>query len=87
LPGNHVQFFGATPARAGITVVFPPAGRQEIAELMRNFREGVKAAPLPNRLGDGAALLVFVVQALNLWQVVVETFTEHQRSRMPFLVP
>ena len=84
LPGNHVQFFGATPARAGITVVFPPAGRQEIAELMRNFRQGAKAAPLPNRLGDGAALLVFVVQALNLWQVMAETFTEHQRSRMPF---
>jgi hypothetical protein len=40
---------------------------------MRNFREGVKAAPLPNRLGDGAALLVFVVQALNLWQVVIES--------------
>jgi hypothetical protein len=30
-------------------------------------------------LGDGAALLVFVVQALNLWQVVLETFSEHQQ--------
>ena len=84
LPDNHVQFFGATPARAGITVVFAPAGRQEIAELMGSFRQGVKAAPIPNLVGDGAALLVFVVQALNLWQVMAETFTEHQRSRMPF---
>ena len=25
-----------------------------------------------------------MVQALNLWQVMAETFTEHQRSRMPF---
>ena len=81
LPDNHVQFFGATPARAGITVVFPPAGRQEIAGLMRNFREGVKAAPLPNRLGDGAALLVFVVQALNLWQVMFETISRANNKR------
>jgi hypothetical protein len=48
---------------------------------MRNFREGVKAAPLPNRLGDGAALLVFVVQALNLWQVVFETISQANNKR------
>jgi hypothetical protein len=49
--------------------------------LMRNFREGVKAAPLPNRLGDGAALLVFVVQALNLAQVYAETFSASQNPQ------
>jgi hypothetical protein len=86
LPGNSVRLYGATPVRAGITVVFPPASQQEIAGLMRNYRSGVKAAPKLNLMGDGAALLLFVVQALNLRQVFAETLatSKNPRTWRPF---
>ncbi|MBK5375823.1 hypothetical protein JFT81_14400 [Pseudomonas sp. TH43] len=85
LPDNSVRFYGATPVRAGITVVFPPANQQEISGLMKNFRNGVKSAPKQNLMGDGAALLLFVVQALNLRQVVSETIsqTKNKRALLP----
>lgn len=73
LPDNSVRLYGATPVRAGITIVFPAANHQDISGLMKNFRNGVKAAPKQNLMGDGAALLLFVVQALNLRQVLAET--------------
>ncbi|WP_339456240.1 toxin VasX [Pseudomonas sp. EA_65y_Pfl1_P120] len=81
LPDNSVRVFGATPVRAGITVVFPPASQQEISGLMRNFRNGAKTAPKLNLMGDGAALLLFVVQALNLRQVFAETYATSKNQR------
>lgn len=85
LPDNSVRLFGATPVRAGITVVFPPAAQQELSGLMKNFRNGAKTAPKLNLMGDGAALLLFVVQALNLRQVFAETYatTKNQRTWRP----
>lgn len=87
LPDNSVRLYGATPVRAGITVVFPAANQQEISGLMKNFRDGVKAAPKQNLMGDGAALLLFVVQALNLRQVAKETFakSKDQQTWLPFI--
>ncbi|MGN2408688.1 toxin VasX [Pseudomonas syringae] len=87
LPDNSARLYGATPVRAGITVVFPPANHQEISGLMRNFRDGVKAAPKQNLMGDGAALLLFVVQAVNLLQVANETFSrgKDQRTLSPVM--
>jgi hypothetical protein len=82
VPDNSVRLYGATPARSGITVVFPPANQQEISGLMKNFRNGVKAAPKQNLMGDGAALLLFVVQALNLRQVAIETFNQSKNKRV-----
>lgn len=82
LPDDSVRLYGATPARAGITVVFPAANHQEIAGLMKNFRNGVKAAPTQNLMGDGAALLLFVVQALNLRQVALETINQTKNKRV-----
>jgi hypothetical protein len=78
--------YGATPARAGITVVFPPASQQEIAGLMKNYQKGVKAAPGLGLMGDGAALLLFLVQALNLRQVFAETLatSTNERTWRPF---
>ncbi|ROM56932.1 hypothetical protein BK649_01740 [Pseudomonas canadensis] len=81
LPDNSVRVHGATPVRAGITVVFPPASQQEISGLMRNFRNGAKTAPKLNLMGDGAALLLFVVQALNLRQVFAETLAKRKNQR------
>lgn len=69
LPDEHARLLGATPERAGLTVIFPNEGQRQAAGLMRDFRNGVKSAPVMNALGDGAALLLFVAQAVNLAQV------------------
>ncbi|MBX8531231.1 hypothetical protein K5D32_16295 [Pseudomonas cichorii] len=82
LPDNSVRLYGATPVRAGITVVFPAANHQEISGLMKNFRSGVKAAPKQNLMGDGAALLLFFAQALNLRQVAIETANQPKDKRV-----
>ena len=86
LPDNSVRLYGATPVRAGITVVFPPANHQDISGVMKNFRNGVKAAPKKNLMGDGAALLLFVVQALNLRQVVVEARGQTKNKRVLLMI-
>lgn len=72
LPDEHARLFGATPERAGLTVIFPNEGQRQAASLMRDFRDGVKSAPALNVLGDGAALLLFVAQAVNLFQLSYE---------------
>ena len=69
---EHARLFGATPERAGLTVIFPNEGQRQAAGLMRDFRNGVKNAPALNVLGDGAALLLFVAQAVNLAQIYKE---------------
>ena len=85
LPDEHARLFGSTPARAGMTVIFPPEGRHQVARLMSNFKEGVRRAPVMNILGDGAALLLFVAQMVNLNQVLKETFgvSREDRKFMP----
>lgn len=87
LPDTSVRLFGATPVRAGLTVVFPPASQQAISGLMKNFRDGVKTAPKLHQMGDGAALLLFVVQAINLREVLVEAAaqTGNKRSLGPVI--
>jgi ribosomal protein L23 len=82
LPDSSVRVYGATPVRAGITVVFPPANQQEISGLMKNFRNGVKAAPKQNLMGDGAALLLFIAQAVNLGQVIKETLSQTKNKQV-----
>lgn len=69
LPDEHARLFGSTLERAGLTVIFPNESQRQAAGLMRDFRNGVKSAPALNVLGDGAALLLFVAQAVNLVQV------------------
>jgi hypothetical protein len=47
----------------------------------------VRAAPTKNLMGDGAALLLVVVQVVNLWEVVSETVvkSKNQRVLLPFM--
>lgn len=87
LPDEHARLFGATPERAGLTVIFPNEGQRQAASLMRDFRNGVKNAPVLNVLGDGAALLLFVAQAVNLAQVIRETYSLplHEQKLDPFI--
>ena len=87
LPDEHARLFGSTLERAGLTVIFPNEGQRQAAGLMRDFRNGVKSASALNVLGDGAALLLFVAQAVNLVQVVKETYSlpSHERQLGAFI--
>jgi len=70
-----------------MTVIFAPEGHRQVASLMSNFKEGVHRAPVMNVLGDGAALLLFFAQMVNLNQVLKETLgvSREDRKLMPFL--
>ena len=81
LPDEHTRLFGASPERAGLTVIFPNEGQRQAASLMSDFRNGVKSAPALNVLGDGAALLLFVAQAVNLAQVLKEVRNQSRDER------
>ena len=81
LPDEHARIFGSTQGKAGLTVIFPNEGKRQVAGLMDNFRKGVHRAPVMNVLGDGAALLLFVAQAVNLVQVVKETLSVSHDAR------
>lgn len=86
LPDDHARIFGSTPERAGLTVIFPNEGQRQAAGLMRDFRNGVKSAPVMNALGDGAALLLFVAQAVNLAQIYkeIESLPAHKQEWSSF---
>ena len=87
LPDEHARIFGSTQGKAGLTVIFPNEGKRQVAGLMDNFRKGVQRAPVMNVLGDGAALLLFVAQAVNLVQVLKETMavSSDKRVWVPFV--
>lgn len=81
LPDEHRRLYGSTPGRAGLTVIFPAAHRQEVAGLMRNFRKGIGSTTTTSKLGDGAALLLFVAQAVNLGQLAKEVLRQEKDER------
>ena len=67
LPDRSARLYGATPARAGVTVVFPPAQQQELRGLLGNIRAGlggVSAGSLVKT--EGMGLVVVLVQVVNL---------------------
>ena len=82
LPDEHVRLFGSAPGRAGMTVIFAPEGHRQVASLMSNFKEGIRRAPVMNVLGDGAALLLFFAQLVNLKQVITETLGLERDARV-----
>lgn len=86
LPDEQTRVFGSVQGKAGLTVIFPPEGKRQVAGLMDNFKNGARSAPVMNVLGDGAALLLFVAQAVNLVQVFKETMavSSDKRQWMPF---
>lgn len=88
LPDNSMRVAGAAPLRAGITVVFPAAQQQEVGRVLSSVRQGYAHAPTKGVLGDGAGLLVFLAQAVNLAQVWRETIAQKpdKRDRSPFWV-
>lgn len=88
LPDNSMRVVGAAPLRAGITLVFPAAQQQEVGRVLSSVRQGYAHAPTKGMLGDGAGLLVFVAQAVNLVQVWREAIAQNpdKRDWSPFRV-
>lgn len=77
LPEDSVRIAGAAPGRAALTLVLPAAQQTEVGSLIRNFRQGVAAAPRANLAGDGLGLLVFAAQfsvLYNATKVLVENY-------------
>lgn len=66
----------ADTGRAGISLLLPAAGQQQMGTLMGHIRQGLTSAPRVNLLGDGLGVLVFVAQAVNFWNVLDEVFSD-----------
>ncbi|KAA0979145.1 toxin VasX [Pseudomonas sp. ANT_J28] len=82
LPDQSVRLYGATPARAGVTVVFPPAQQLEVRSLLKDIRLGVGSVPNGSLIrSEGMGLLVFLVQGVNLVGVARETFSLSRDTR------
>ncbi|MGM0826535.1 MAG: toxin VasX [Pseudomonadota bacterium] len=83
LPEDSVRISGAVPGRAGLTLVLPAAQQTEVGSLIRNFRQGVAAAPRVNLAGDGLGLLVFAAQFSVLSssiKMLVENYLNGEKS-------
>ncbi|WPX58476.1 toxin VasX [Pseudomonas sp. DC1.2] len=80
LPDQSVRTYGATPARAGVTVVFPPAQQQEVRSLLTNIRQGIHSVPKADLIkSEGVGLLVFLAQVVNL-VVAIRTLVNQSRD-------
>jgi len=85
LPEDATHLQAASSGKPGLTLVFPPQQHAEVRSLLDNYRHGVTVAPKAGLLGDGAGLLVFVAQLVNLVQVGRETFSNSDKK--PELIP
>jgi hypothetical protein len=86
LPDQSVRLYGATQARAGVTVVFPPAQQLEVRSLLKDIRIGVSSVPNGKLIrSEGMGLLVFLVQGVNLVSVIRELThqTKNKRTWVP----
>ena len=82
LPDQSARLYGATQARAGVTVMFPPAQQQEVRGLLKNIRMGVGTVPNAGLIrSEGMGLVVFLVQGVNLVSVMKETFSQSRDKR------
>ncbi|HEX8592582.1 MAG TPA: toxin VasX [Pseudomonas sp.] len=80
LPEDAIHLQAASSGKPGLTLVFPPPQHEEVRSVLDNYRRGVKTAPKAGLLGDGAGLLVFVAQVVNLVQVGKEVFSQPKNS-------
>ena len=83
LPDQSVRLHGATQARAGVTVVFPPAQQMEVRSLLKDIRLGVQGVPNGELIrSEGMGLLVFLVQGVNLVSVIKELTKQSKNKRV-----
>ncbi|WP_445177948.1 toxin VasX [Pseudomonas sp. McL0111] len=82
LPDRSARLYGATPARAGVTVVFPPAQQGELRSLLGNIRLGIGGVSTGSLVKtEGMGLVVVLVQVVNLVGVVREVFSQTRDKR------
>lgn len=70
----------AESGRAGLTVLAPAAANQAIGNAMADLRFGRVPSLNVNTLGDGLGVLVAVAQAVNLYAVATETFSDDGKA-------
>lgn len=87
LPGDVTHLQAASSGKPGLALVFPQPQHREVRSVLDNYRRGVTVAPKAGLLGDGAGLLVFLAQVVNLVSVSVEVFSKQEIARdiSPFL--
>jgi len=88
LPDQSARLYGATPARAGLTVLFPPAQQYEVRRLLSNIRLGIQEVPTAGLVkSEGMGLLVVLVQIINLADAVrdLKSQSRNERIWMPVL--
>lgn len=82
LPDESARLYGATPARAGVTVMFPPAQQQELRSLLGNIRSGLGGVSTGSLVKtEGMGLVVVLVQVVNLVGAVREAFSQTRDKR------
>jgi len=87
LPTDSTHLQTASSGKPGLALVFPAQQHREVRSVLESYRKGVITAPKAGLLGDGAGLLVFVAQVVNLVVVGGEVFSQPKasRDRGPFL--
>jgi hypothetical protein len=81
LPTDSTHLQAASSGKPGLALVFPEQQQREARSVLESYRKGVTVAPKAGLLGDGAGLLVFVAQVVNLVQVRKESFAQLDSSR------
>ncbi|VVQ25977.1 hypothetical protein PS925_06031 [Pseudomonas fluorescens] len=83
LPDRSARLYGATPARAGVTVVFPPAQQGELRSLLGNIRLGVSGVSAGSLVKtEGMGLVVVLVQVVNLVGAIKELTKQAKNKRV-----
>ncbi|PNG38905.1 hypothetical protein A1354_15030 [Pseudomonas asplenii] len=83
LPDRSARLYGATPARAGMTVVFPPAQQGELRSLLGNIRMGVIGVSTGSLVRtEGMGLVVVLVQVVNLVGAIKELTKQTKNKRV-----
>jgi hypothetical protein len=72
LQGETTHLQAPSPGKPGLALVFPAKQHAEVRSVLENYRRGVTVAPKAGLLGDGAGLLVFLAQVVNLVQIKKE---------------
>jgi hypothetical protein len=81
LPPDTTHLQAASSGKPGLALVFPAQQHKEVRSVLDNYRRGVTVAPKTGLLGDGAGLLVFLAQVVNLVQVRCETLAISNGAR------
>ncbi|WP_338801345.1 toxin VasX [Pseudomonas sp. RSB 5.4] len=83
LPDRSARLYGATPARAGVTVVFPPAQQGELRSLLGNIRLGIGGLSRTSLVKtEGMGLVVVLVQVVNLVGAIKELKNQSRNERV-----